>query len=932
MERLVLVLASLFLVQGQYNYDEPSTVIKNEADRVRGFAYEEGADFVLGGLFPVHSGANEGAGCGDIRTERSVERVEAMLYALDLINDNDTLLPNIRLGFDIRDTCTSENLGLDEALDLTLTGELDSCTGSLEAAGSNYSVPSTIVIGAAFSAVSVPVATLLRLFRVPQISYSSTSARLNNRDRYTYFYRAISADNLQAEAMIDICLRFNWTYVSTIYTDDFYGEPGIDQFHSRAQETGICIDINEGIRTDFGDSDYYELAKKLLNTTADVVVLFANSQETDKLFEQLEKAMKNGTSKRFQWIASDGWARSNSAIVKYNTTLSGLFGTVPSTSGHSGFHDYFSQLRPDNNIRDAWFQEFYEAIFDCNLTGSGNETCGALKSITESGTYQQGSFIPLVVDAVFSAAHTLHNFLEANCDQPIVWYQTNRTCAGQRNELTGANLLGFLSNLTFTSPTGNKVSFDANGNPPGVYNIINLQKSQSTDEFKFAKVGTWSAQSQSGERLQLNDSMARQFGLRNEDNAILDRPRESQCHLCQEGQYMTSVIGSCCGRCVDCLGNMYSTTRTADQCSVCGTNYWGNDPLNGSTSCVEVEEVYLKYSHAFSIILMILAIGGVLAVVFVTVVFGLYWNTPIVKSSGREQMILLLIGITLSFVLTFIFVSKPSTGVCFFQRLGLWLSFSIILGALLVKLIRIARIFLRGQASSRPRFISPPFQLFFTFLVVAGKMVLVVFSMSFKGIYPVSYETLQPNPDDTNDFPSLILTCNPHSSAGRTATLILLVIYDSAIMIACNVLAVMTIRFPENFNESKYVAFTTFALGLIWLAFVSTFFSTVDHTQTAIISLALNLSAFAVLVCMFGARVFIILFHPSRNVATFTTNTKPSSSEKRPSINLNALTLTSTIAGDENDKNAGEFICVATVNAACAILHADLCPLIVHNM
>ena len=905
--RIVFILTSLYLVQGQYYYDEPSAVIRSEAGRVRGFAQENDADFVLGGLFPVHPNANGGASCGDmIRPSGSVERVEAMLYAIDLINSNDTLLPNIQLGFDIRDTCISENLGLDEALDLTLSGNLDSCTGSLEAAGnSNYSALSTMLIGAASSAVSVPVATLLRLFQVPQISYSSTSARLNNRDRYTYFYRTISADNLQAEAMIDICLRFNWTYVSTIYSNDFYGEPGIDQFHSQAQETGICIDIDEGIEAHFEDGDYYKLAKKLLNSTANVVVLFVLSDISDRLFEQLEIANReNGTNRQFQWIASDGWAQSNSVVDKYNRSLNGLFGITPSTVYHRDFHDYYSQLRPDNNFRDAWFKEFYEATFQCSLTLQDNP-CGELKSITDLDTYAQDNVVPLVIDAVFSAAHTLHNFLEANCDQPIVWYPNNRTCAGQRNELTGANLLGFLNNLTFTSPTGNKIFFDANGNPAGVYNIVNYQKSKETDEFDFVTVGIWNAQSQSAEKLQLSNSSI-QFGI-NEDNAILDRPRESQCHLCQEGQYMTSVIGSCCGRCVDCFGNMYSATRTADQCSVCGTNYWGNDPLNGSTSCVEVEEVYLKYSDAFSIVLMILAIGGVLAVIFVTVVFGLYWNTPIVKSSGREQMILLLIGITLSFVLTFVFVSKPSTGVCFFQRLGLWLSFSIILGALLVKLIRIARIFLRGQGSSRPRFVSPPYQLLFTFLVVAGNMVLVVFSMSFKGIYPVSYETPQPNPDNTNDFPSLILTCNPHSSAGRTATLILLVIYDSAIMIACNVLAVMTIRFPENFNESKYVAFSTFALGVIWLAFVSTFFSTENHIQTAAISLAMNLSAFAVLVCMFGARVFIILFHPSRNVATFTT--KPSS-ENRPSIMLNAVPLT-VDGATQNIKNAsaGELLC-----------------------
>ena len=70
---------------------------------------------------------------------------------------------------------------------------------------------------------------------------------------------------------------------------------------------------------------------------------------------------------------------------------------------------------------------------------------------------------------------------------------------------------------------------------------------------------------------------------------------------------------------------------------------WGNNPLNISN----VEESYLKPSELWSIVLILLAIIGLLAVIFVSGVFIYFWNTPIVKSSGREQMVLLLSGITL---------------------------------------------------------------------------------------------------------------------------------------------------------------------------------------------------------------------------------------------------------------------------------------------
>ena len=48
---------------------------------------------------------------------------------------------------------------------------------------------------------------------------------------------------------------------------------------------------------------------------------------------------------------------------------------------------------------------------------------------------------------------------------------------------------------------------------------------------------------------------------------------------------------------------------------------WDNNPLNGSNGCVDIEESYLKPSDAWSIVLILLAIIGLLAVVFVSAVF-----------------------------------------------------------------------------------------------------------------------------------------------------------------------------------------------------------------------------------------------------------------------------------------------------------------------
>ncbi|MCP9266467.1 Metabotropic glutamate receptor 8 [Dirofilaria immitis] len=102
--------------------------------------------------------------------------------------------------------------------------------------------PVAAVIGAASSQVSVMVASMLQLFKVPQISYSSTGAELSEKPRFAYFSRVVPPDNLQATAMAHIVSALGWTYVHAIAVTGAYGERGIDSFRTVAAELGVCID------------------------------------------------------------------------------------------------------------------------------------------------------------------------------------------------------------------------------------------------------------------------------------------------------------------------------------------------------------------------------------------------------------------------------------------------------------------------------------------------------------------------------------------------------------------------------------------------------------------------------------------------------------------------------------------------------------------
>lgn len=75
------------------------------------------------------------------------------------------------------------------------------------------------IIGPGSSTTTITVQNLLKLFRIPQIGYSATSTDLDDLKIYPYFFRVVSSDEFQAFLMFKILKKFNWSYVSIVYTD-----------------------------------------------------------------------------------------------------------------------------------------------------------------------------------------------------------------------------------------------------------------------------------------------------------------------------------------------------------------------------------------------------------------------------------------------------------------------------------------------------------------------------------------------------------------------------------------------------------------------------------------------------------------------------------------------------------------------------------------
>ena len=82
--------------------------------RARWRRFQEG-DFLIGALFPVTTGSD----CSVVQSE-GLALVEAFVFAVDKINANKSrsLVSDVSLGYDIRDSCASTTVAMNEVVSI----------------------------------------------------------------------------------------------------------------------------------------------------------------------------------------------------------------------------------------------------------------------------------------------------------------------------------------------------------------------------------------------------------------------------------------------------------------------------------------------------------------------------------------------------------------------------------------------------------------------------------------------------------------------------------------------------------------------------------------------------------------------------------------------------------------------------------------------
>ncbi|XP_030005895.1 metabotropic glutamate receptor 8 isoform X1 [Sphaeramia orbicularis] len=807
-------------------------------------------DIILGGLFPVHSRGDRGTPCGELKKEKGIHRLEAMMFAIDLINKDPELLPNITLGARILDTCSRDTYALEQSL--TFVQALIERDGSdVRCANGDppiFTKPDKIVgvIGAAASSVSIMVANILRLFKIPQISYASTAPELSDNTRYDFFSRVVPPDSYQAQAMMDIVTAMEWNYVSTLASEGNYGESGVEAFIQISRETGgVCIAQSLKIPREPKPGEFDKIIRRLLETSnARAIIMFANEDDIRRV---LDAAKRNNQTGHFLWVGSDSWGSKISPVIGQERVAEGAITILPKRASVDAFDRYFRSRSLSNNRRNVWFAEFWEENFNCKLGMHGKrpgslKKCTGLEKVGRDSSYEQEGKVQFVMDAVYAMAHALHRMHRELC------YGYPGLCPRMANNIDGKELLSHIRAVNFNGSAGTPVVFNENGDAPGRYDIFQYQiNNRSTAEYRV--IGSWT------NKLHLKVEAMR---WRTGDPSL----PASVCSIpCRAGERKKVVKGSpCCWHCERCEGYHYQASEFT--CELCP---YEMRPDANRTGCVPIPIIKLEWHSPWAIVPVFISMLGIIATSFVIVTFVRYNDTPIVRASGREMSYVLLTGIFLCYAITFLMIATPDVGVCSFRRIFLGLGMCFSYAALLTKTNRIHRIFEQGKKSvTAPRFISPASQLVITFSLISVQLL---------GVFV--WFAVDP-PHTVVDYGEQ-RTQDPMAARGvlkcdiSDLSLICSLGYSILLMVTCTVYAIKTRGVPETFNEAKPIGFTMYTTCIIWLAFIPIFFGTSQsaermYIQTTTLTISLSLSASVSLGMLYMPKVYIILFHPEQNV------------------------------------------------------------------
>uniref|UniRef100_A0A8C5SRD3 Receptor ligand binding region domain-containing protein n=1 Tax=Laticauda laticaudata TaxID=8630 RepID=A0A8C5SRD3_LATLA len=179
-------------------------------------------------------------------------KILSFLFAIQEINKDPHLLPNLTLGYTINDNYFKERITSDALLDLLSIGEANVPNYICAKEKNILAVLEGDVID-----LSIHISTILSQYKTPQVSYAFASQVLNDKNHFPFFYQVLPGEGIQYPGIIKILLYFRWTLIGLVAPTSENGERFRRTLTPMLTKNSICVAFSLG--TSFSLKDFEKI-------------------------------------------------------------------------------------------------------------------------------------------------------------------------------------------------------------------------------------------------------------------------------------------------------------------------------------------------------------------------------------------------------------------------------------------------------------------------------------------------------------------------------------------------------------------------------------------------------------------------------------------------------------------------------------------------
>ncbi|XP_052616431.1 vomeronasal type-2 receptor 116-like [Peromyscus californicus insignis] len=810
-----------------------------------GFQHE--GDVVIGVFFPVHTfyAGNKVPHpylpyiYTDFRIQynfKIYQLVLSLVFAIEEINRNPHLLPNISLGFDFYNVPYSERSILMNPL-IWLTG--------LKNPYCNYNCVKERKSAAALTgpswAKSAHIGTLLQLFNFPQLTVGPFDPIFSDRGQFTSLYQMAPKGTSLSLAMVSLMLHFGWTWVGLLVPDDHRGAQFLSDIREKMEKNQVCtafVEMMQSSGASFPDK-YWKTLGIIQESLANIIIIYGDNDSLQGLMRNLGQHILT----RKVWVMTSQCDVTN--IADY-FLLDSFHGSLIFSQHHeqvAEFKNFIQTVNPykypeDNYLPKLWFL-FFKCSFselDCHLLENchPNASLELLPKHIFDMAMNADSYN--TYKAVYIVAHSLH---EMSLQQAQMQPFRN----GQKMVFLPWQLHPFLRNIHEGANMALEWKQKLDDDKYDILNFWNFPKGIGLK----VKVGNFLPNGPQSQQLTLSEQMI-QWPERYSEIP------QSVCHEnCGPGFRKISLAGKsvCCYDCTPCPDNEISNETGMDQCMKCPENHYAETEKK---HCLKKAVSFLNHEDPLGMSLTTIALCFS---VLTTVVLGLFVkhrDTPIVKANNRTLSYTLLITLTVCFLCSLLFIGRPNTTTCILQQITFGGAFTVALATVLAKAITVLIAFKVTFPNKVVRLL---------IISKAPNLIIPICTLVHLVLCGIWLGTSPPylDKDAHAEHGHIILVCNKGSDFAFHGILG----YLCSLALGSYIMAFLSRNLPDTFNEAKFLSFSMLVFFCVWVTFLPVYHSTKGKVMVAMEVFSILASSAALLGFVFAPKCYIILVRPDKN-------------------------------------------------------------------